>query len=287
LEDAGREAPALPITILFDIADVLCEYGSPADAPDMAPRWKMRARNAQCEKVRRKEKLRRLDFVAASPAASRATNISLAVPCFRVHSLPRIKENTDCPSRRMLTGLRAKAPAAAAAGAAASAPRAVAASARAAFRADAPLLARAMGAWATSNLGASAPAPAPRAAARRGFRSSAASLAPKGIPITMPALSPTMAAGKVAKWVKKEGDRLNSGDVLAEIETDKVRRERRQVWAGTPVGARFHFSRGCFDVVHEAVAALCHRGRGFYSSINYRCGLAARAAHRALLVSAA
>jgi pyruvate dehydrogenase E2 component (dihydrolipoamide acetyltransferase) len=50
----------------------------------------------------------------------------------------------------------------------------------------------------------------------------------KGIPIPMPALSPTMTAGKIAKWSKKEGDKLNSGDVLAEIETDKVRQRRER-----------------------------------------------------------
>lgn len=49
----------------------------------------------------------------------------------------------------------------------------------------------------------------------------------KGQPIAMPALSPTMTAGKIARWGKKEGDKLNSGDVLAEVETDKVRRSMR------------------------------------------------------------
>jgi pyruvate dehydrogenase E1 component beta subunit len=44
----------------------------------------------------------------------------------------------------------------------------------------------------------------------------------KGKPVSMPALSPTMESGKIAKWNKKEGDILKSGDVLAEIETDKV-----------------------------------------------------------------
>lgn len=40
--------------------------------------------------------------------------------------------------------------------------------------------------------------------------------------ITMPALSPTMAHGNLAAWVKKEGDQLNVGDVIAEVETDKA-----------------------------------------------------------------
>ncbi len=45
------------------------------------------------------------------------------------------------------------------------------------------------------------------------------------IQILMPALSPTMTEGKLAKWLKKEGDTLESGDVLAEIETDKATME--------------------------------------------------------------
>lgn len=45
------------------------------------------------------------------------------------------------------------------------------------------------------------------------------------IQVLMPALSPTMTEGKLAKWLKKEGDRLESGEVLAEIETDKATME--------------------------------------------------------------
>ena len=43
--------------------------------------------------------------------------------------------------------------------------------------------------------------------------------------ILMPALSPTMTEGKLAKWLKKEGDSVKSGDILAEIETDKATME--------------------------------------------------------------
>ena len=43
--------------------------------------------------------------------------------------------------------------------------------------------------------------------------------------ILMPALSPTMEQGKLAKWLKKEGDPVKPGDVLAEIETDKATME--------------------------------------------------------------
>src|SRR5487761_1439331 len=43
--------------------------------------------------------------------------------------------------------------------------------------------------------------------------------------ILMPALSPTMTEGNLAKWLKHEGDQVRSGDVLAEIETDKATME--------------------------------------------------------------
>ena len=45
------------------------------------------------------------------------------------------------------------------------------------------------------------------------------------IPITMPALSPTMTEGNLAKWLRAEGDRISAGDVIAEIETDKATME--------------------------------------------------------------
>ncbi len=45
------------------------------------------------------------------------------------------------------------------------------------------------------------------------------------IPLLMPALSPTMTEGKLAKWLKKEGDKVSSGEVIAEIETDKATME--------------------------------------------------------------
>jgi hypothetical protein len=38
----------------------------------------------------------------------------------------------------------------------------------------------------------------------------------------MPALSPTMKDGKIAKWLKKVGDKLEPGDTIAEVETDKA-----------------------------------------------------------------
>jgi pyruvate dehydrogenase E1 component subunit beta len=53
------------------------------------------------------------------------------------------------------------------------------------------------------------------------------------IEILMPALSPTMTEGKIAKWHKKPGDPVKSGDILAEIETDKATMEMEAVDEGT------------------------------------------------------
>jgi len=50
--------------------------------------------------------------------------------------------------------------------------------------------------------------------------------------ILMPALSPTMTEGKLSKWLKKAGDTVKSGDVLAEIETDKATMEVEAVDEG-------------------------------------------------------
>ena len=53
------------------------------------------------------------------------------------------------------------------------------------------------------------------------------------IEILMPALSPTMEEGNIAKWLKNEGDKISSGDVIAEIETDKATMEVEAVDEGT------------------------------------------------------
>src|SRR5215470_3960829 len=52
------------------------------------------------------------------------------------------------------------------------------------------------------------------------------------IEILMPALSPTMTEGSVARWLKKEGDEIRSGDVIAEIETDKATMEYEAIDEG-------------------------------------------------------
>src|SRR5438309_11483677 len=51
--------------------------------------------------------------------------------------------------------------------------------------------------------------------------------------LKMPALSPTMEEGTLAKWLVKEGDEVKSGDILAEIETDKATMEFEAVDEGT------------------------------------------------------
>src|SRR5207302_6916081 len=53
------------------------------------------------------------------------------------------------------------------------------------------------------------------------------------IQVLMPALSPTMEKGNLAKWVKKEGEPVKAGDVIAEIETDKATMEVEAADEGT------------------------------------------------------
>src|SRR5436853_3961930 len=53
------------------------------------------------------------------------------------------------------------------------------------------------------------------------------------IQVLMPALSPTMEKGNLAKWLKKEGEAVKPGDVIAEIETDKATMEVEAIDEGT------------------------------------------------------
>src|SRR6266508_622953 len=53
------------------------------------------------------------------------------------------------------------------------------------------------------------------------------------IQVLMPALSPTMEKGNLAKWVKREGDAVKAGDIIAEIETDKATMEVEAADEGT------------------------------------------------------
>src|SRR5450432_559223 len=53
------------------------------------------------------------------------------------------------------------------------------------------------------------------------------------VEITMPQLSDTMSEGTVVKWLKKEGDKIKAGEIIAEIETDKATMEMESFEAGT------------------------------------------------------
>jgi pyruvate dehydrogenase E2 component (dihydrolipoyllysine-residue acetyltransferase) len=77
--------------------------------------------------------------------------------------------------------------------------------------------------------------------------------------ILMPALSPTMEKGNLARWLKKEGDQVKSGDVIAEIETDKATMEYEAVDEGTI--AKILVPEGTQDVpVNAAIAVLAGEG---------------------------
>src|SRR3954470_7162727 len=79
------------------------------------------------------------------------------------------------------------------------------------------------------------------------------------IEITMPALSPTMTEGNLAKWLKKEGDKVKAGDTLAEIETDKATMEVEAVDEGT-IG-KIVVPEGTQGVkVNEVIALLLEDG---------------------------
>jgi pyruvate dehydrogenase E2 component (dihydrolipoamide acetyltransferase) len=79
------------------------------------------------------------------------------------------------------------------------------------------------------------------------------------IDILMPALSPTMEVGNLAKWHVKEGDKVKSGDVIAEIETDKATMEVEAVDEGTV--AKIVVPEGAHDIpVNNVIAILAAEG---------------------------
>src|SRR5258707_53659 len=84
-------------------------------------------------------------------------------------------------------------------------------------------------------------------------------LNPMPTPILMPALSPTMEKGNLAKWLKKEGDAVKSGDVIAEIETEKATMEYESIDDG--VLAKIVVPEGTQDVpVNQLIAVLAQEG---------------------------
>lgn len=77
--------------------------------------------------------------------------------------------------------------------------------------------------------------------------------------ILMPALSPTMEKGNLAKWLKKEGDAIKSGDIIAEIETDKATMEVEAVDEG--ILAKIVVPEGTADVaVNEVIGVIAAEG---------------------------
>jgi pyruvate dehydrogenase E2 component (dihydrolipoamide acetyltransferase) len=85
------------------------------------------------------------------------------------------------------------------------------------------------------------------------------------INILMPALSPTMEKGNLAKWLKKEGDKVKSGDVIAEIETDKATMEVEAIDEGTL--AKIVVPEGTQDVpVNDIIAVLAGDGEDVKSA---------------------
>ncbi|RKG69219.1 pyruvate dehydrogenase complex dihydrolipoamide acetyltransferase [Corallococcus sp. CA054B] len=103
---------------------------------------------------------------------------------------------------------------------------------------------------------AAAPAAAPKPPEQA--PAPAASGAGEGIAILMPSLSPTMAEGKIVKWLKKEGDKVSSGDAIAEVETDKSNLEVEAYDDGTL--ARITVQAGDMAKVGAPIAFLTPKG---------------------------
>lgn len=102
------------------------------------------------------------------------------------------------------------------------------------------------------------------------------------INILMPALSPTMEKGNLAKWLKKEGEAVATGDVIAEIETDKATMEYEAVDDG--VLAKIVVPEGTHDVpVNQLIAVLAQEGE----DVNEAAAAAGRAAPAATAPRAA
>ena len=84
--------------------------------------------------------------------------------------------------------------------------------------------------------------------------------------ILMPALSPTMEEGTLAKWLVKEGDTVNSGDILAEIETDKATMEFEAVDEG--IVGKILIQEGSEGVkVNTPIAILVEEGESVEDAV--------------------
>jgi len=89
------------------------------------------------------------------------------------------------------------------------------------------------------------------------------------IEILMPALSPTMTEGNLAKWLKHEGDKIKPGDIIAEIETDKATMEVEAVDEG--ILGKILVDSGSQNVpVNNIIALLLEEGESMDSIANYK-----------------
>src|ERR1700748_3686723 len=96
------------------------------------------------------------------------------------------------------------------------------------------------------------------------------------IPVLMPALSPTMEKGNLAKWVKQKGDKAKSGDIIAEIETDKATMEVEATDEGTL--GQILVPEGTADVaVNTPIAVILSDGEDSAALNNCKAGAAAPA----------
>ena len=86
--------------------------------------------------------------------------------------------------------------------------------------------------------------------------------------ITMPRLSDTMEEGTVASWLKKVGDKVNEGDILAEIETDKATMEFEAFFEGTLL--HIGIEEGGTAPVDSLLAIIGEEGEDI-SSLLWRC----------------
>src|SRR5437016_13043335 len=89
------------------------------------------------------------------------------------------------------------------------------------------------------------------------------------IQVLMPALSPTMEKGNLSKWLKKEGEPIKSGDVIAEIETDKATMEVEATDEGTL--GKILVPEGTADVaVNTPIAVILSEGEDASAIDNVR-----------------
>jgi len=103
--------------------------------------------------------------------------------------------------------------------------------------------------------------------------------------ILMPALSPTMTEGNLAKWLKKEGDIIKAGDVIAEIETDKATMEVEAVDEGTL--GKIIIAAGAQGVkVNSLIALLLNEGEDASALSAVNTNATAAAPHPAPVIAA-